>query len=374
MLIREEDTMDKHLVFHLPNSADSGRNSEGSFLRAPNGDILFAYSHFNTSLGDDDDPCDISLIRSHDEGETWSTPEVIARASDFGVKNIMSVSGLTLKDGSLCFFFIVKEDKDGSSHVGRAVSQDGIHFTPMTCAFDHVQRGYYVFNNDRFIRLSDGRIAAAASKYSCAHTQDEDEFCLFTEGYAMPVCFVSDDEGASFKTTRARIALSGRLAQAQGMEEPGIIELKNGVIWLWARTMLCYQYQCFSLDGMDSFTPPEPSVFTSPRAPMELYRTADGTIYAIYNPVPHYNGVKHKSWLGRTPFVLRSSHDDGKTWSDLYTIEDDANGNYAYPAMFETRDHALLCGYMSGHCDESDLSHIISLDQSLKIMKISLDK
>ena len=188
--------MNKRLVFHLPNSEQSGRNSEGSFLRAPNGDILFAYSHFSTGLGDDDDPCDIALIRSRDEGETWSAPEIIARASDFGVKNIMSVSGMTLKDGSLCFFFIVKEDSDGSSHLGRAVSQDGVHFTPMTCSFKRVQRGYYVFNNDRFIRLSDGRIAAAAAKYSCARTQEEDEYCLFSESYAMPVCFVSDDEGA----------------------------------------------------------------------------------------------------------------------------------------------------------------------------------
>ena len=365
--------MNKRLVFHLPNSEQSGRNSEGSFLRAPNGDILFAYSHFSTGLGDDDDPCDIALIRSRDEGETWSAPEIIARASDFGVKNIMSVSGMTLKDGSLCFFFIVKEDSDGSSHLGRAVSQDGVHFTPMTCSFKRVQRGYYVFNNDRFIRLSDGRIAAAAAKYSCARTQEEDEYCLSSESYAMPVCFVSDDEGASFTATKARIAVSGRLAQAQGMEEPGIIELKNGVIWLWARTMLCYQYQCFSLDGMDTFTPPEPSEFTSPRAPMELHRLSDGTIFAAYNPVPHYNGVKHRSYLGRTPLVLRSSTDDGKTWGELFTLEDDANGNYCYPAMIETHDRALLCAYMSNHLDPTDPQQLRYLDHSLSIMKVALD-
>lgn len=365
--------MNKRLVFHLPNSEQSGRNSEGSFLRAPNGDILFAYSHFSTGLGDDDDPCDIALIRSHDEGETWSAPEIIVRASDFGVKNIMSVSGMTLKDGSVCFFFIVKEDADDSSHLGRAVSQDGVHFTPMTCSFKHVQRGYYVFNNDRFIRLSDGRIAAAAAKYSCARTQEENENCRYTERYAMPVCFVSDDEGASFTATKARIAVSGRLAQAQGMEEPGIIELKNGVIGLWARTMLCYQYQCFSLDGMDTFTPPEPSEFTSPRAPMELHRLSDGTIFAAYNPVPFHNGVKLRTHLGRTPLVLRSSTDDGKTWGELFTLEDDANGNYCYPAMIETHDHALLCAYMSNHLDPTDPQHITFSDQSLSIMKVALD-
>ena len=230
-----------------------------------------------------------------------------------------------------------------------------------------------MFNNDRFIRLSDGRIAAAAAKYSCARTQEEDEYCLSSESYAMPVCFVSDDEGASFTTTKARVALSGRLAQSVGMEEPGIIELKNGVIWLWARTMLCYQYQCFSLDGMDTFTLPEPSEFTSPRAPMELHRLSDGTIFAAYNPVPHYNGVKHRSYLGRTPLVLRSSTDDGKTWGELFPLEDDENGNYCYPAMIETHDRALLCAYMSNHLDPTDPQQLRYLDHSLSIMKVALD-
>ena len=60
------------LVCDLPPIGVNGRNSEGDFLRAPNGDILFAYSRYNTTDGGDHCPCDIALMRSSDEGETWS--------------------------------------------------------------------------------------------------------------------------------------------------------------------------------------------------------------------------------------------------------------------------------------------------------------
>ncbi len=354
--------MKKRLVYQLNNTPESGRNSEGSFLRAPDGSLLFAYSHYCTANQDDDAPCDIAMIRSFDEGESWSEPEIIACAADFGVKNIMSVSGMTLSDGSLCFFFLVKL-ADGASCLGRSVSPDGQHFTPSLCVFKNVQHAYYVINNDRFIRLSDGRIAAPAAKYNASAWEGGRYSRFETDIHAVPVCFVSDDEGASFSLTRARIDVPGRLAQEFGLEEPGIIELKNGVIWLWARTALSYQYQCFSLDGMNTFTPPEPSIFTSPRSPMEIYRASDQSLWAAYNPVPNYNGRPFPSWQGRTPFVLRHSTDDGQSWGELYTLEDDPAGNYCYPALIETTDNALLCAYML----------MIPQNMSLRIMKISLD-
>ena len=65
-------------------------------------------------------PCDIYMISSADEGETWSEPVCLARAADFGVSNIMSVSGIHLLDGRLCFFFLIKEnDIIRSSSLGR---------------------------------------------------------------------------------------------------------------------------------------------------------------------------------------------------------------------------------------------------------------
>ena len=80
-------------------SSTNGRNGEGCFFTGVHGEILFAYSRYSSAVTSDDAAFDIALIRSFDNGESWSEYEIIAHASDFGVKNIMCASALPLSDG-----------------------------------------------------------------------------------------------------------------------------------------------------------------------------------------------------------------------------------------------------------------------------------
>ena len=48
--------MNQKLVYDLAPTSENGRNSEGSFLRAPDGRILFAYSCYNTNNSHDNAP------------------------------------------------------------------------------------------------------------------------------------------------------------------------------------------------------------------------------------------------------------------------------------------------------------------------------
>ena len=137
------------------------RNSEGAFIRGKSGEILFAYSRYHGKGFDDGDSCDISMIVSRDEGRTWGEERLIAKAEDFGVKNVMSVSSLELLDGTLAFYFLIKEN-DLTSTIGRAVSYDGVNFKAERCVCNFPS-GYYVINNDRISVLSNGKIAAPAA-------------------------------------------------------------------------------------------------------------------------------------------------------------------------------------------------------------------
>lgn len=335
--------MKTKLVCDLGPKAGNPRNSEGSFLRAPNGDILFAYSEYSADDWNDHAACNIAMIRSSDEGETWSdTPEIIAPASFYGTKNVMSVSACPLKDGTLAFYFLIKEN-DGSTTIGRTVSQDGKTFTPSRCEWK-APNAYYVVNNDRLERLSDGRIIAPAASYSAYENLHGMRYSP-----AMTVLLVSEDDGASFSLLRgARLTHSQKVNIGHGLQEPGIIELSPDHFWIWMRTGASYQYESFSYDGLCTFTLPEPSVFTSPDSPMEVIREDENTLYTVYNPVPNYNGKNPTPWgWGRTPLVLRKSVDNGKTFGDINVIEDEDRG-YCYPAMFFTRDGALLCAYCRG--------------------------
>lgn len=338
--------MDSKIVFNLGPSENNARNSEGSFLRAPNGDILFAFSHFDNDCTDHAS-CNIAIIRSSDEGESWTDPEMLVSAKDFGTSNLMSVSGLQLKDGSLCFFFVIKET-DGSTTIGRTISKDGYNFKsercPVNCSND-----YYVINNDRFIRTKDGRIVAPAARHGVCHNHDGEYYRL---GPARACCFVSYDDGATFTSTHIYASLNYSANKGNGLQEPGIIELDNGDFWLWGRTDLGCQYQFWADSSISRFTPPEPTRFTSPCSPMSVYKV-DDAYYAIYNPIPNYNGRNASSAsAGRTPIVITKSTDGMKTWGDLVVLDDDPDSGYCYASLFKTNDNHLLISYCMGNTDD----------------------
>ena len=185
------------LVCDLGPTEGNPRNSEGAFIRAKNGDILFAYSKYTGDSPNDHAPCNIALLRSSDEGESWVFDKIIAKASDFDTKNLMSVSALTHLDGRISFYFIVKEP-DGTSTYGKVTSPDGNNFYPEDAkriGF-FAKSAYYVINNDRLLRTSDGKILIPAARY------DE-----ITEPLpaAVAVILASEDDGESFYETSVEL-------------------------------------------------------------------------------------------------------------------------------------------------------------------------
>ena len=119
---------------------------------------------------------------------------------------------------------------------------------------------------------------------------------------SVSLILISEDDEKTFTALPARLTLSCLKPGDVGMQEPCIWEMKDGTIWLWARTSAGYQYESFSRDGMMSFTQPQPSVFTSPASPLEIAEyPATGDLYAVYNlttPIPTERPGHFQSRLG----------------------------------------------------------------------------
>ena len=338
--------MNIRLVHQLSPGENNPRNSEGAFLRGVDGEILFAYSCYLGESTHDHAPCDIAMIVSYDEGETWSEPRVIAPASAFGVQNVMSVSGVKQLNGDVAFYFLIKEN-DFSTSLGRAISSDGKNFRTERCRSDF-PHAYYTVNNDRIVRLADGKLVAPAAFVS----REENEWggrCAFRT-----TCLISEDDGASFYKADFSLSTTDHVNAHFGMQEPGILARDDGSLYLWMRTGYGRQYEAVSDGDVNSFTGLQPSQFTSPASPMQI-KTIDGVTYAIYNPVPHYDGRYEPSGcLGRTPFVIRKSVDDGRTFGPLNVIGEDPDRGYCYPAIIQTRDDHLLLAYCRGSVEDGD--------------------
>ena len=259
--------MKVNLLHQLPPSENNPRNSEGSFIRGKQGEILFAYSRYTGEHWGDDCACDIALISSFDEGRTWSEPRIIARAADFGVKNVMSVSALELSDGRIAFFFLIKIEKDGISTIelGRTVSENGVDFTAERCDMKCAPY-YYVVNNDRFVRLSSGRIVAPTAYIhrDLVNKHAYNHFNTYTSS-----CLYSDDDGKTFYKANFDLRSTFGPNKYTGLQEPGILEREDG-LYLWMRTNYGCQFESFSTHGLSGFAEAKPSIFTAPSSPMQI--------------------------------------------------------------------------------------------------------
>ncbi len=334
--------MDFRMVHQLAPGEDNPRNSEGAFIWGKQGEILFAYSRYYGDSFDDHATCDIALIVSYDEGETWSEPRIIATAESFGVENIMSVSAVEQRNGDIAFYYLVKEQENHTT-LARSVSQDGEHFINERCRCEFPE-AYYVVNNDRIIRQTGGRLIAPTGYIDAKE--------LFaTTGKKVPYILsmlYSDDDGATFYKANFDYHCTDPVNIQRGYQEPGVIERADGSIYCYIRTGYGRQYECESNGDVHAWTHPRASMFSSPNSPMHI-KAHNGVTYAVYNPIPRYDGRTEYEYLwGRTPLVIRKSMDDGKTYGELNVIEDDPMRGYCYPAMFFTNDGCLLLAYCRG--------------------------
>ena len=177
----------------------------------------------------------------------------------------------------------------------------------------------------------------------------------------------SDDECKSFKESKMQLSLINRNTKS-GLQEPGCVSLGGNIVYSWARTDLGKQYEMISLDGGDTWTIPQASIFYSPLSPLSMKRLPDGSLFAIWNPIPSYQtkDIDIKTG-GRTPLVYSLSIDDGNNWSEPIIIEKDEMSGYCYTAI-EIYNNSLFLAYCSGNPKE----HISCLNMT-RIRKIPLE-
>lgn len=331
-------------------SNDNARNSEGAFIRMDDGAIVFVYSRYRGGYTDGA-ACDLAISYSYDEGETFSDGKVILSPQQCDAMNIMSVSLMRLNDGNIGLFYL-KKSKGLQCVLYMRKTKDFIDFSDeIRCISED---GYYVVNNDRVRRLKNGHLIFPAAY----HEKDDDivqdhDTPHIRHKHAKTQVFVSKDDGNSWeKTTEIDMPYEyfkhGRDA---GLQEPGLIELENGSIYMYYRCNVGRQLESYSYDGGYTFTQPIPSRFTSPPSPMSTLALNDGRIIVGYNPIPLYYGRyegKPNHWTGgRTPYLIEITDGNLKTLTPAREIESDNESGYCYCAMFETNDGVLL-GYCAG--------------------------
>lgn len=319
----------KSVVLELPPGDDNPRNSEGDFIRLESGDILYVYTHYYGTSGDDHASARLVSRITKNYGQTWSNSDELVLENE-GRLNVMSVSLLRLKDRSIALFYLVKESAGDCRPYLRYSYDEGKTWTERVEILP--EASYNVVNNSRAVLLSEGRIILPVARHAY---RGGDVYNY--ENKATLFCLVSDDGGRHWMQ-------SENVPNANNImyQEPGVVELADGRLLMTIRNASGKQYFAYSSDRGATWTDSTPSPLVSPASPASIKRVPNGeNLIAVWNDSPSK----------RNPLTIALLSSDGQIILEKRTIdrspEDDEHG-YCYPALFFVDQQTLLIGYCCG--------------------------
>ena len=331
-IVPEERPAAVRTVLSMPAHANMPRNGEGDFLRLKDGRILYTCSEYIGTSSGDNAAAHIVARESSDEGETWTVPrEIVTRE---GRMNASSTSLLRLDGKRIAIFYLRKNSERDCMPVMRVSADEGATWGPTRECLSAADCDYYVLNNARARRLKSGRIVLPIVRHHDGSLKSNWLSCAY-----------SDDNGETWRHGKEAEMRDGKGALVT-TQEPGVEELADGRLYLYARTDRGRFWQGYSKDGGETWGDFGPAPFYGPLGPATIYRLKGGELLLVWNDHEgHPDWSKGGPWgIGiRTPLTLAISRDEGRTWTNRVNIQHDvANGFYCYFAVLEAKDGLLL--------------------------------
>ncbi|MBD3674679.1 MAG: exo-alpha-sialidase [Planctomycetaceae bacterium] len=328
--LQASDT-EPQVALTLPPGPENPRNSEGDFITLKDGRIKFIYTHFTNGAGDHAN-AHLASRQSSDGGLTWTNKDRVEVPNEGGF-NIMSVSLLRLEDSRIALFYLRKNSLDDCRPVFRLSADETKTWSEPHEIISEADIGYYVLNNDRAVQLKNGRLILPLAQHVAPDWEK-------WTAAAKAVCYYSDDAGTSW--TRSQQVPPAK-EKSVIIQEPGVVELKDGRLMMFSRTNAGSQFVSYSSNEGKSWTAWEASDIISPRSPATIERIpSTGDLLLVWNDHRHIDPALQGK---RTPFTAAISMDEGKTWKYSQNLEENPHGWYCYTAMTFHEGHVLL-----GHC------------------------
>ena len=318
-------------VLDLPPGPGNPRNSEGDIIQLKDGRLMYVYTHF-TGNASDDGAAHLAARFSSDDGLTWTTEDKVVVENEGGL-NVMSVSLLRLANGEIVLLYLRKNTQADCRPLLRFSSDEAATWSEPVEAINEI--GYFVVNNDRCVQLKSGRLVIPAARHSLPGAS--------FRGRGQAICYLSDDNGRTWRA--GDTLLEAPETSGSGLQEPTVVELKDGRLLMLCRTDQGCQMRSFSTDSGVTWSPVERTDILAPVSPATIERIpSTGDLLLVWNDhraIP--DALKGK----RTPLTAAISSDDGLTWGAPIVLEDAPAGWYCYIAMDFIGDNVFL-GYCAG--------------------------
>jgi predicted neuraminidase len=253
---------------------------------------------------------DVKIWLARFDGATWSPPEAAAEEPGFPCWN-----PVLFKSRSQVLFLFYKAGRDPMSWSGY-----GRRSTDRGKTWEKAEQfpaGLLGPIKNKPIQRADGTILAGTS----------------VESHRAWACWLerSTDDGKTWRRF-GPITVPGH---PYGIIQPTLFETADKILVAFCRSRglgaIC---RAESKDGGETWSPARPTELPNPNSGIDLVRTRQGELYLAYNPTKR----------GRSPLKIAHSADDGKTWKDVATLEDQP-GEFSYPAIIQAEDGRLHVTY-----------------------------
>jgi hypothetical protein len=315
----------------LPPGPGNPRNTEGDLIRLRDGRIMLIYTKFTGSGAMDSGAAILAARYSSDNGATWTTQDQTVVENEARM-NVMSVTLRRLRNGQIGLFYLRKNSMLDCRPYLRTSKDEGKTWGKPRLLLK--EPGYWILNNDRVTELKDGTLVMGLALHK-NETPDPAKF----NGRGIAMSFQSRNNGKSWKPSAT--VLEHPSGHPAGLQEPGIVELKDGRLLMYMRTGAGSQYFSYSSNQGKTWSTPEPSTLLSPLSPATIERIPKtGDLIAVWND--HSNvgdAIRNKL---RTPLTVAVSGDDGRTWRKAKHLATDPAGWYCYTAVDFAGDRVLL--------------------------------
>ncbi len=348
------------------------RHSEGDIAQLADGSLLAVWTrHSNRS-----DLSESIIIgrRSYNFGMSWGGIEPFATLSEKEHRknsNLMDASLLRLQSSDkVMLVYLGKEEveRDSDDDYRKMRCSIYVRFTSDGKIFTKAERisdrdHFYVVNNARVLQLSTGRILVPAA----VSLDPGQEFRWMKQSC---LTYYSDDEGKSWEQGEYCTLLQKDFPDKEykklTLQEPGLIELKEGRVFMIMRTKLGNPFKSISSDGGKTWSQPVPiKELQTPVSPQTLFRLPDsGHIAVIYNNNPV--GERDRN-CDRTPLAFAVSKDAGKSFKFRKIIQPMLGRTYDYvSARIYNRD--VYLSYREWQI--GDYPHLTLSDHKLLIIPL----
>ena len=314
------DKLCKKTLYTIDNGY---RNGEGAFILLKNNQLAYIYTCFSGTK--DNSYSDICMIKSINESKTkWSEPKILIYNN--AVENIMSVSAIRMKNGSILIQYL-KKNSCNDLVIARRFSYDELKTFSKEYILD-VGDGYNVVNNDRIINVNHN-IYVPISKHFCINGK-------FIYNGKILLAITSE------KNVKKIIQIPTNDSNIT-FQEPGIFHIlhtKKMIVWLRnSSTNIMFSK---SQDWGMHFNKPEKGILqVVPYSPSSIKVYNNSDVFIIYNKY-----TKNNKENKRAPLVLSILDASLKNIKKEYIIENNSSLDYEYISMYKDSNDLVIAYYV----------------------------